>query len=388
MCSGGDVKTIRHNDCALLVEKTGARCAQCMEFRSSLRATVAAQAKQSSQSKTSPSSRAPLAHLTHRELVERCKLSKKREYSLVAKNKQLASKIEKLLESSIVEVSSEVSKACGDAIAKQQKSGDTESLSSIFIAQQLKAQSVHKNGMRWHPLIIRWALGLKIKSTAAYRYIARSGAVVLPSESTLADYAHYRPINSGIDVDALLELCHKHQAGLDVALIANEIKIKDGIANKNGQISGYIALDDLDQALEELLNSNQATAVATHALAYMMQGITQHINYPLTIYGTKSATSSQMYNTFWERVEACELAGFKVRPFICDGASANGKMFKLHASDYPADEIVHRCMNKFADRPIYFVSDVPHRVKHNSELCGELGQSSQVSLSHDKFIFL
>ena len=92
MCSGGDVKTIRHNDCALLVEKTGARCAQCMKFRSSLSATVAAQAKQSSQSKTLPSSRAPLAHLTHREPVERCKLSKKREYSLVAKNKQLVSK--------------------------------------------------------------------------------------------------------------------------------------------------------------------------------------------------------------------------------------------------------------------------------------------------------
>ena len=141
------------------------------------------------------------------------------------------------------------------------------------------------------------------------------------------------------------------------------LKIKDDIASENGQISGYIALDDLDQALEELLNSNQATAVATHALAYMMQGITQHINYPLAIYGTKSATSSQMYNTVWERVEDCELAGFKVRPFICDGASANGKMFKLHASDYPADEKVHRCMNKFADRPIYFVSDVPHLIK-------------------------
>ena len=56
-----------------------------MEFRSSLRATVAAQAKQSSQSKTSPSSRALLAHLTHGELVERCKMSKKREYSYVAK---------------------------------------------------------------------------------------------------------------------------------------------------------------------------------------------------------------------------------------------------------------------------------------------------------------
>ena len=87
------------------------------------------------------------SNLTHGELVERCKISKKREYNYVAKNKQMASKIEKLLESRIVEVSSEVSKACGDAIAKKLKSGDTESLSSIFIAQQLKAQSVHKNGM-------------------------------------------------------------------------------------------------------------------------------------------------------------------------------------------------------------------------------------------------
>ena len=60
------------------------------------------------------------------------------------------------------------------------------------------------------------------------------------------------------------------------------------------------------------------SAVATHALAYMMQGITQHLNYPLAIHGTKSATSGQMYNTFWECVEACEPAGFRVRTFICD----------------------------------------------------------------------
>ena len=136
----------------------------------------------------------------------------------------------KNLESRIVAVSSEVSKACGDAITKKLKSGDTESLSSIFIAQQLKAQSVHKNGMWWHPLMIRLALGLKIKSTAAYRYIARSGAVVLPSESTVADYAHYWPST------LVLIWMRYWNYVINIKLAWMWLKIKDDIAYKNGQI--------------------------------------------------------------------------------------------------------------------------------------------------------
>ena len=69
--------------------------------------------------------------------------------------------------------------------------------------------------MRRHPVMIHWALGLKIKCHA----------LPLLSEITLGDFAHYHPINSGIVVDALLESCQKHEAGLDVDRI-DAYKIK------------------------------------------------------------------------------------------------------------------------------------------------------------------
>ena len=52
-------------------------------------------------------------------------------------------------------------------------------------------------------------------------------------------------------------MCQKYQAGVEKAIIANKIKITGGIAHyENLQTSGYIALDDLVQAVDELLNSN------------------------------------------------------------------------------------------------------------------------------------
>ena len=55
----------------------------------------------------------------------------------------------------------------------------------IFWDEQEKALTEKsKRGIRWHPLIIRWALNLKMRSGAAYQDMSTSGFITLPSVTT------------------------------------------------------------------------------------------------------------------------------------------------------------------------------------------------------------
>ena len=63
-----------------------------------------------------------------------------------------------------------------------------ESFKSIFWKQQLINLS-HKNKkhIRWHPLIIWWALYLHHSSRKSYEVLRNSGFITLPSTKTLCD---------------------------------------------------------------------------------------------------------------------------------------------------------------------------------------------------------
>ena len=53
----------------------------------------------------------------------------------------------------------------------------------IFWDQQRKYNSLkEKRQMRWHPLVIRFALNLKYISTSAYHAVQQSGVINLPSQ--------------------------------------------------------------------------------------------------------------------------------------------------------------------------------------------------------------
>ena len=58
-----------------------------------------------------------------------------------------------------------------------------------------------KRQMRWHPLIIRFALNLKYMSTSAYRAVRESQFVSLLSERTLSDYTHWSSAHTGVPED-------------------------------------------------------------------------------------------------------------------------------------------------------------------------------------------
>ena len=76
----------------------------------------------------------------------------------------------------------------------------------LFWDQQIAYNALKdKRQMRWHPLVIRFALNLKYLSTSSYRAMRQSGIIHLPSERTQSDYTHWTKPHSGISLDVIEE---------------------------------------------------------------------------------------------------------------------------------------------------------------------------------------
>lgn len=83
------------------------------------------------------------------------------------------------------------------------------SFKKLFWKEQLKA--VSKKDMRqvrWHPLLIRWCLNLKLMSSSAYHAMRTAGFICLPSERTLRDYSNYFKCKAGFQLEVNQQL-HK-----------------------------------------------------------------------------------------------------------------------------------------------------------------------------------
>ena len=62
----------------------------------------------------------------------------------------------------------------------------------LFWEEQLKmVKLTNSKSMKWHPMMNRWCLNLKLLSTLAYHALRTSGFIRLPSERTVRDYTHF-----------------------------------------------------------------------------------------------------------------------------------------------------------------------------------------------------
>ena len=122
------------------------------------------------------------------------------------------------------------------------------SFSNLFWKEQLKAAtSKDQRQMRWHPLIIRWCINLKLMSSAAYHATRTAGFVKLPSERTLRDYANYFKHQAGYQVEVLKQL--QKESKVDdlpdnkalCGVVIYEMKIREGLVYDKH--TGNILLD-------------------------------------------------------------------------------------------------------------------------------------------------
>eukprot|EP00794_Sanderia_malayensis_P002527 gene2527-2922_t len=244
--------------------------------------------------------------------------------------------------------------------------------------------------------MIRFALHIHLRSPSAYRALKESGVIKLPCERTLRDYSNIIHPKVGFNKETFDVL--KHQAsklegtGKYVVLMFDEVSIKDDLMfdSHTGDLVGFIDIgEDLNDMFHAGNSRDVTTAIASHALVFMVGGLSSRLKFSLGYFGTQSATSYMLFPLMWKAVGLCETcAGLKVVCVVSDKASPNQKMYRMHRLK---DGVVYSTPNVFAtdeDRDLYFFSDPPHLLKTTRNNFGASGfQSSRLMWNHKDIIW-
>ena len=251
----------------------------------------------------------------------------------------------------------------------------------FFWDEQQKYLQTNKNGLRYHPSIIKFCLHLASKSPSLYddlRYDdqTNTGILVLPSRRRLRDYKNYIRPQRGFNPGVVKELRHMVKDFSDterfVTLSIDEMKVQEDLVwdKHNGDLIGYVDLGDPEVNHATLKNPE---AIASHVLLFLVRGIQNPIKFAIANFATKDIKAVHLFPTFWKAVgileDNCEL---KVVAVTSDGASANRTFYKMHSkmsgSKHVGENlVVYKTKNIFADdddeRYIHFICDQPHALK-------------------------
>ena len=204
--------TIRHINCEFMLKEKSksTRCLSCREYRYVLKSTLRhLKIPEPGNACLQVDPRTNFRYLTTPQKLEKLRSLRdrlRRSEQQVSRAKQaLAKHIEihgvKLDVSTSNDVLS-IMEANKDKVESQD-----DQFCKLFWEQQLKAKCVKgKQGMRWHPAIIRWCLYMHHRSSGAYTTLQKSGIISMPSERTLRDYRHFNASASGFSRDTDLQL--------------------------------------------------------------------------------------------------------------------------------------------------------------------------------------
>ena len=259
--------TVRRVDCDILCEKSSQyplRCKSCQSFRSTLRSMVSRQSNESD-SHISASSHTRYRDLTPAEKDERMKNHRALKVSN-QKVKRLQAKVDKLIANEAVYLqnsdAADISHIVTEVSPIVEDTYPLNSPQRVFWDQQKRYNSLKdKRQMRWHPLVIRFALNLKYLSGTAYRAVRQSGMINLPSERTLSDYTHWATPHSGVQLEFIEQFQSLLQEEVpsgqhQCALSMDEMKLKSGLVfNKNtGALSGFVDLGNSNRDMEQAVS--------------------------------------------------------------------------------------------------------------------------------------
>lgn len=222
--------------------------------------------------------------------------------------------IKKLIKKEQVEVSDSAHNQLQGIMEAAQK----DSFTSMFWEEQKKAFQHSPEGMRWHPMMVRFAILLHSQSPSTYRTLKDVGVVRLPSESTLRDYTNIVHPHSGFQIEVFEEL-KRMATPLSpqerfVCLLHDEISIKSDLVydKRSGELVGFI--DPANWSKSSAKESN----LANHALVFMVVGITTNIKMSIGYFPTRTATSDELFPLLWRAVGLLEcVSDLKVSSPAC-----------------------------------------------------------------------
>ena len=254
-------KTIRHSTCEVLIQN-GGKCTSCKNYRAVLRKIYSQWSSRQSDQISHTTSNTNERYMNTPE--KRAKLDKMKKRVLVAENevRKLQQKVKQLTQERGENIDKDVH---GELLSiMQEKTNDIlqaypeGTFARLFWEEQLRAATAKDpRQVRWHPLIIRWCLNLKLLSSSAYHATHTAGFIKLPSERTLRDYTHYfqsRPgfqleVNQQLIKEGKLDKLPEHRKYC--SLILDEMKIKENLVyNKySGEVIGFTNLGNINDEL-------------------------------------------------------------------------------------------------------------------------------------------
>ena len=363
------VNTLRVNKCQLLVEPRRWRCTECNKAGDRLRKKIISVLKEEPNPYT-----ADVFLTTGEKLSKIKKLNKK-----VEAGKKRIDRLQEKMAACIKAYGVTVDNELGELMVNALQSQNLSPNQSLFLQQQLKAsQCKSAVGMRWHPEMIKLSLAIFMASPAAYNIILDSGMMKFPASRTLFDYSHVYEAEEGISMPVLKSVHERLKKMPDEkkfkwhVIMCDEMHISKNIVyhKRTGTFVGYVKISDVDQAVNELKAyldniEEEQPEIATKVLSFMIKGICNSIKEVVASYSMNKLVKEKLFKLTWNVITECERSGVQVICMTSDGNSVNRAFFKMNTPIHPTESgIVYDTWNNAApDRPLYFMSDVPHLVK-------------------------
>lgn len=381
-------ETLRSESCLLVVNQQKRMCSICFSLSKRL-----CSRKKNFQKNTSPSTgkiRTPSKFKPWKTLITPEKKARQEKCQkiiegLSRENARLKAKLANLIDTEGIKMkNSKQSNEFKDLIEEAKKT-TTDPLHRLFLEQQLHALSLSdRHSMKWHPMMIRLALRIKMISSAAYNELASSGFVVLPSERTLYDYSHVMDLKDGIHKPIISEVAKqvgelKEDYQRYHTLLFDEVYISQNLVHKKstGEIIGYTKLSEVQQEILDLERAIKETAEETtvppptspplvkRILSFMVKGVSSSVKAVVASYGVASLTKEDLMDYTWDVIEACECKDIRIVAVVCDGSPINRSFIDMHPPVTKLESgVVFDTVNVYSpERNIYFFSDLPHLAK-------------------------
>lgn len=299
-------------------------------------------------------------------------------------NERLRTKIEKILEDESIQVDKDLDDDLTEALQDADKENKLTDFHKLFLQQQLKASQVKSaTAMRWHPLMIRFALQLKMLSSTTYTTMAKSGFLRLPSDRTLFDYSHAMATQEGCHTEIIQDVAKVVESLDDYqkyhSLMFDEVTISQGLVQRKttGEVVGYCKLNSVQEEIlkiekrvkdmAEQVPSQELSKLpmVKKVLSFMIKGTASGVENVVASYGVSLLTKEDLHEHTWEVIENLEVNGIRVCAVVCDGSPINRGFIDMQPpSEETESGIVFDTVNIFApERNIFFISDPPHLLK-------------------------
>ena len=379
--------TIRGEKCHMLVAGRYDRCTECSKYRVYLRTVKSRQKKMVTYDKnhyTGSNSSVNYRYLSCEGKTERLRSMQKELRTTKQLVSKLRSRLAHLIDTEGHVLDPEINDDLSSILSNKENFGNElpdGSFRRLLWVQQLQALSCNNpRQIRWHPVMIKWCLNIKLRSSSAYRALRDSGFMKLPSERTLRDYTHWTKVTSGFQPSSferlLVDMKYNELEEWQkfAVLLHDEVKIKSDLVycKHTGELIGFANLGEINNVLLDFEkhcqeNTDPMPDLATYMLVFMVRGITIRLEYPLAHFPCNGGiTADSIFPLVWDAVRHLETIGIKVVASTSDGASTNRRFVKIHKPPKSAKGLViYKTKNIYSEdgRNLFFIADVPHLMK-------------------------